>query len=169
MHAMQENAENTHLFLAVKGDATQADQAGLPTGTAHYHFRLEITAGGGYYWDRRRQSNSEEGTMADTKIPSKHYQMLSEKFPEVLSAVENLGATVRDAGPIDRKTSELIQLAVAAAAQSTGSVHSHTRRALEAGATDEEIYHTLLLLVSTIGFPKVAAALSWVTKIIENR
>lgn len=100
--------------------------------------------------------------MSDSKIKSKHYQKLMKTFPEVLAAVENLGVTVRDAGPIDKKTSELIQLAVAAAAQSTGSVHSHTRRALEAGATKDEVYHTLLLLVSTIGFPKVAAALSWV-------
>ncbi len=107
--------------------------------------------------------------MSERKIKSKHYKKLMEKFPEVLAAVENLGATVRDAGPIDKKTSELIQLAVAAAAQSTGSVHSHTRRALEAGATEEEIYHTLLLLVSTIGFPKVAAALSCISDIEDFR
>ena len=107
--------------------------------------------------------------MSDQKIPSKHYQKLSQKFPQVLAAVENLGTTVRDAGPIDKKTSELIQLAVAAASQSTGSVHSHTRRALEAGATEEEIYHSLLLLVSTIGFPKVAAALSWISDTVDNR
>lgn len=107
--------------------------------------------------------------MSDQKIPSKHYQKLTKMFPDVLQAVENLGTTVRDAGPIDKKTSELIQLAVAAASQSTGSVHSHTRRAVQAGASEEEIYHTLLLLVSTIGFPKVAAALSWISDIVgEN-
>lgn len=89
-------------------------------------------------------------------------------FPDVLTAVENLGTTVREAGPIDKKTSELIQLAVAAASQSTGSVHSHTRRALQAGASEKEIYHTLLLLVSTIGFPKIAAALAWVSEIIDT-
>jgi len=33
-------------------------------------------------------------------------------------------------------------------------VHSHVRRALAAGVKPEEIYHTLLLLVSTIGFPQ---------------
>ena len=107
--------------------------------------------------------------MSDQKVPSKHYQKLSTMFPEVLAAVENLGSTVREAGPIDKKTSELIQLAVAAASQSTGSVHSHTRRALQAGASEKEIYHTLLLLVSTIGFPKVAAALSWISDIIEKK
>lgn len=107
--------------------------------------------------------------MSDQKVPSKHYQKLSRMFPDVLAAVENLGSTLRDAGPIDKKNSELIQLAVAAASQSTGSVHSHTRRALQAGATEEEIYHTLLLLISTIGFPKVAAALSWVYDTLEKK
>jgi len=107
--------------------------------------------------------------MGKKKIPSRHYRKLTKQFPEVLEAVENLGVTVREAGPIDKKTSELIQLAVAAASQSTGSVHSHTRRALQAGATEEEIYHALLLLISTIGFPKVAAALSWVNEIVEDK
>jgi len=46
--------------------------------------------------------------------------------------------------------------------KSTGSVHSHTRRALAAGADRKEIEHALLVLVSTIGFPKVAAALAWI-------
>jgi AhpD family alkylhydroperoxidase len=107
--------------------------------------------------------------LAEKKIKSKHYKKLAERFPQVLAAVENLGTTVRDAGPIDKKTSELIQLAVAAAAGSTGSVHSHARRALEAGAMEDEIYHTLLLLISTIGFPKVAAALSWIDDLKEIR
>lgn len=107
--------------------------------------------------------------MSEKKIPSKHYRKLTEKFPAVMAAVENLGTTVRDAGPIDKKTSELIQLGVAAASQSTGSVHSHARRALQAGATMEEIQHTLLLLISTIGFPKVAAALSWIDEMKEKK
>jgi len=105
--------------------------------------------------------------MGDKKIVSKHYHYLKESFPDVMAAVENLGSTVRDAGPLDKKTTELIQLAVAASAQSTGSVHSHTRRALAAGASKAEIEHALVVLISTIGFPKVAAALAWVREIIE--
>ena len=89
------------------------------------------------------------------------YKKANKKFPEVFTALEQLGTTLRKAGPIDEKTSHLIQLAAAAASQSEGSVCSHTRRALQAGATPEEIHHTLLLLVSTIGFPQVMAALSW--------
>jgi alkylhydroperoxidase/carboxymuconolactone decarboxylase family protein YurZ len=67
------------------------------------------------------------------------------------------------------KTSHLIQLAAAAAIRSEGSVHSHTRRALEAGAKADEIYHAIILLTSTIGFPTVSAALSWADDVIEKQ
>lgn len=100
--------------------------------------------------------------MSEKKVKVKHYQYLLSRFPETMTAVENLGATIREAGPLDTKTTELIQLAVAASAQSVGSVHSHARRARAAGASQEEIEHTLVVLISTIGFPKVAAALAWV-------
>jgi AhpD family alkylhydroperoxidase len=106
--------------------------------------------------------------MTQTASKGKHYHNLQARFPEVLQAVENLGTTVRSAGPLDNKTAELIQLGVAAAAGSIGAVQSHTRRALEAGASREEVEHALLLLVSTIGFPQVAAALSWVEKVFSK-
>ena len=104
--------------------------------------------------------------MADPKRP-KHHTRLTELFPDVLAAHENLGTTIRNAGPIEPKTIELIQLAAAASTGSEGSVHSHTRRALQQGASHEEIYHTLLLLISTIGFPRVAAAVSWAQDIMD--
>jgi 4-carboxymuconolactone decarboxylase len=107
--------------------------------------------------------------MANPKVPIKHYQDLSKLLPGVMSAVETLGSAIRAAGPIPEKTTELIQLAGAASAQLEGAVHSHTRRALKAGATPEEIYQTLALLISTIGFPKVSAAIMWAQDITKSR
>ena len=98
----------------------------------------------------------------------KQYQDIRKKHAKFHEAVENLGKTLKKAGPIDRKTAELIQLAAAATIRSEGSVHSHTKRALKAGATEKEVYHTLILLTSTIGFPTVSAALSWAGDIIEE-
>jgi 4-carboxymuconolactone decarboxylase len=92
----------------------------------------------------------------------KHFQRLAKRYPEYVAAVAKLGAAVKEAGPLEPKVAELIQLAAAAAVHSEGSVHSHARRALKAGATQDEVNHALLLLTSTIGFPAVAAALSWV-------
>jgi 4-carboxymuconolactone decarboxylase len=99
--------------------------------------------------------------MKHDKIPG-WYLHTKEKYPEFAKALENLGETVRREGPLDEKTSHLIQLAAAATIRSEGAVHSHARRALQAGATIEEIHHTILLLTSTIGFPSASAALSWV-------
>jgi AhpD family alkylhydroperoxidase len=107
--------------------------------------------------------------MAQPKVPVKHYQKLSKQFPGVISAVEELGTAIRMAGPIQGKTVELIQLAGAAAMQSEGSVHSHTRRALKAGATKEEVLHALVLLISTIGFPRASAALNWAQDVIATK
>jgi alkylhydroperoxidase/carboxymuconolactone decarboxylase family protein YurZ len=53
--------------------------------------------------------------------------------------------------------------------QSEGSVHSHTRRALKAGATKEEVLHALVLLISTIGFPRASAALNWAQDVIATK
>ena len=75
---------------------------------------------------------------------------------------------MRQEGPLDEKTAQLVQLAAAAAGHSEGSVHSHARRALKAGATKGEIYHAIILLTSTIGFPRTSAALSWVYDVLEK-
>jgi AhpD family alkylhydroperoxidase len=104
-----------------------------------------------------------------TKVPVKRYQLMKRRHPDVMSAVEQLGKATTDAGPLDEKTKQLVQLGAAAALRSEGAVHSHTRRALDAGATAAEVHHALLLLTSTIGFPTVVAALTWADDVIDRR
>jgi 4-carboxymuconolactone decarboxylase len=103
-----------------------------------------------------------------SELPNQ-YLSIQKRFKKILKAVDNLGRVAKKAGPIDKKTSHLIQLAAAAAIKSEGALHSHTRRALKAGAKPEEIYHALFLLTSTIGFPTVSAALSWADDIIKKQ
>lgn len=95
------------------------------------------------------------------KLPPQ-YESIRKRFKSYYGALEKLGKEARAAGPLDEKTGHLVQLAAAAAIRSEGAVHSHARRALEAGAAPEELYHALLLITSTVGFPTVSAALSWV-------
>ena len=96
------------------------------------------------------------------------YMSIAKRFKKYTRALENLGKAAKEAGPIDDKTSHLIQLAAAAAIRSEGSVHSHARRALQAGASLDELQHTVILLSSTIGFPTVSAALSWVDDVVKE-
>ena len=97
-----------------------------------------------------------------------HYSSIRKRYPTLCDALETLGKTAREEGPLDAKTGHLIQLAAAATIRSEGSVHSHTRRAVEAGATPEEIRHAVILLTSTIGYPTTAAALSWVEDVLDK-
>lgn len=106
--------------------------------------------------------------MAEKSYP-KWYSFIKSKHGGFFEALERLGETVRKSGPLDEKTSQLIQLAAAAAIRSEGSVHSHARRALAAGASPEEIVHAVVLLTSTIGFPNISAALSWVHDVLEEK
>ena len=103
------------------------------------------------------------------ETPPKWYDSLKQQYAELMEAVETLGAATRNQGPLDEKTTHLIQLAAAAAIHSEGAVHSHTKRALKAGATPGEINHAIILLTSTIGFPSVSAALSWVDDITKKK
>jgi 4-carboxymuconolactone decarboxylase len=100
--------------------------------------------------------------------PSDLYLKLKERHSDLIEAVEALSKTARTSGPLDEKTGHLIQLGAAAAIHSIGSVRSHAARALAAGATHEEIHHAIIVLTSTIGFPTVAAALSWIDDAIEK-
>lgn len=97
------------------------------------------------------------------------YMSIMKKYAGVIKALDGLGRATKKAGPLNKKVSELIQLAAAAAVRSEGSVHSHTRRALAAGAKPEEVRHAIVLLTSTIGFPAVSAALSWTDDVLEKK
>jgi alkylhydroperoxidase/carboxymuconolactone decarboxylase family protein YurZ len=97
-----------------------------------------------------------------------NYSWLVEKFSKVMENHQEFGKTLREAGPVNEKDANLIQLGAAAAIKAEGAVHSHVRRAQDAGASPDEIYHAIILLTSTIGFPSMAAALSWARDIIEG-
>jgi AhpD family alkylhydroperoxidase len=94
---------------------------------------------------------------------------IQKRFPKVMMAHEETGKLAKEAGPVDAKTGNLIQLAACVALRSEGGVHSHVRRALQAGASKEEIYHTLALLINTVGFPTTAAAFSWVNDMLGKK
>lgn len=106
--------------------------------------------------------------MCRSKTPE-WFDYVEQKYPKYMKALEQLGKSVRDEGPLGGKTANLLQLAAAAAIRSEGAVHSHTKRALEAGAKQEEITHAIILLTSTIGFPNVSAALSWVDDVVRKK
>lgn len=102
-----------------------------------------------------------------SKLP-KSYTRFLETYPNIASAYHQLGEALSSAGPLDEKTRELVKLAIAIGARVEGSVKSHARRAKEAGASDEELKHVVLLSTTTTGFANMMAALSWVKEVVEE-
>lgn len=103
-----------------------------------------------------------------SKKIAKHYEIVKEYHPDFIDAVDKLGQVTKKAGPVSAKYAQLIQLAASIACRSEGAVHSHTKRALDEGATPEEIRHTVLILTNTLGFPNVMAGMSWVNDILDE-
>jgi len=101
------------------------------------------------------------------QIP-KRYLKFKEDYSDVATAYESMGNATHLAGPLDEKTRGLIKLAVSTGAHLEGAVHSHVRKALNAGASKEELRQVALLALPTIGFPSMMAALSWIEDIIEE-
>ncbi|HIJ54648.1 MAG TPA: carboxymuconolactone decarboxylase family protein [Deltaproteobacteria bacterium] len=98
----------------------------------------------------------------------KVYEKFSERFPEVFKNYEQLGVACREAGPLDEKTQDLIKLGIAIGVNSKGGVMSHTRKALAAGASSDEIVHTVMLALTTTGFPNMIAAMGWVDSVLKE-
>lgn len=100
--------------------------------------------------------------------PPKHYLWFQETFPDVAEAYESLGSAVHGAGPLPEQTRALIKVAVSTGRGLQGAVHSHVRKALRAGCSEDEIRHAVMLAMPTIGLPATMAALSWVRDVVEK-
>lgn len=97
------------------------------------------------------------------------YRRFRADHAEVAEALDRLGTATANAGPLDARTRQLVQLGIAIAGQAEGAVRSHARRALEAGATVDELRHVVLLAISTSGFPTAMASSSWIDEVVDHR
>jgi len=89
--------------------------------------------------------------------------------PAVADALGGLAQAVDEAGPLEPKTERLIKLGMAVVAQSQGAVRSNVRKALDAGAARAEIEQTILLALTTAGFPTVVAGWQWAHDVLEEQ
>ena len=105
--------------------------------------------------------------MAPLKLSDKLKEFI-EKYPQVWETHEKVGSLIHEAGPLDKKNSHLIQLAIAASLQLHGAFCSHVSQAVDAGATPDEVYHVILLTNNTVGWPTMMIAYSWAKEILEK-
>jgi 4-carboxymuconolactone decarboxylase len=94
------------------------------------------------------------------------YTAFRAAHPEVAEALDGLGAATEHAGPLDERSVRLIKLGIALGTMSEGAVRSNVRKAIQAGATGEDVRHAALLTITTIGFPAAVAGLTWVDEVL---
>ena len=104
-----------------------------------------------------------------TNQPPARFQQFGKKYPAVMKAYEALGEATQQAGPLEAKTRALVKLALAVGSWLEGAVHAHTRRALAAGCSPEEIRHVVLLATTTLGFPSMMAVRTWVEDVLGRK
>ncbi len=102
-----------------------------------------------------------------SKLPKRFTSFVGE-YPEIGAAYHDLGEAVGNAGPIDAKTRALIKLGVCIGAGLEGGSHSQARKALDAGATPDELRHAALQSLTTIGFPSMMRGFSWVEDVLRK-
>ena len=105
--------------------------------------------------------------MASLRIP-KSYGAMKKKHPKLIAAYEALGEACKKAGPLDAKTSALVKLAMAIGVAHEGATHSAVRKALQSGCTADELLHVATLGTTTLGFPAMMRARSWVQDVLDG-
>ena len=126
------------------------------------------TRRGEHALEQKDDMASKSTKLAPGAVPAR-YLKFQKSYPKVFQAYAALGAATQEAGPLPKKTRALVKLAIAIGGRREGAVHSHTRRALEARCTPDEIRHVVLLAITTIGFPAMMSALSWVEDILTPK
>jgi 4-carboxymuconolactone decarboxylase len=102
------------------------------------------------------------------KLPETFHEFIKQ-HPQIAAAHERLSDECQKAGPLNERERALVKLGIAAGAHMEGSVHSQVRKALDVGLEPNEIRHAVMLGVTTIGFPRMMASLSWAEDILRKQ
>jgi 4-carboxymuconolactone decarboxylase len=95
------------------------------------------------------------------------YVDFTERYPDLADAQGELARRIRETSPYDERTTRLLKLALAIGAQSEGAVRSNARKALQQGATPEELRAVALQAITTCGFPTCVAGLGWLQQVLD--
>lgn len=107
-----------------------------------------------------RQDPETGASRPPAKLPGT-YLRFAERFPELAEAHRAMTAAAEQTGPLDRRTCELIRIGIALGAGQESSFHSHVRRAIEQGASREEVEQAIVLSMTTCGFSRAVAGWKW--------
>jgi AhpD family alkylhydroperoxidase len=93
-----------------------------------------------------------------TQSLSKSLAQLRKEIPDVMSGFSAMAQSATQDGALDKKTKELIALALGVAAQCDGCIGFHTQTLHKLGATRQEIVETLGMAIYMGGGPSLMYA-----------
>jgi 4-carboxymuconolactone decarboxylase len=96
------------------------------------------------------------------------FRRFIDRFPDIAAGHQAMGKAGDAAGPLDRKMVELIKLGICVGAGLESATKSHARRAIEHGATREEVEQAAVLAVNPVGLPRAVMAWQWATEQMER-
>jgi AhpD family alkylhydroperoxidase len=112
-------------------------------------------------------SSSETGYRELAQSVVAHLAPLRASTPEVMKAFNDLGRAATTAGALDRKTKELIALALSVAARCDPCIAFHAQTLVKLGATRQEVDEALGVASYMGGGPSVMYAASAVAAFDE--
>jgi 4-carboxymuconolactone decarboxylase len=106
---------------------------------------------------------------AENETPTpRSYNRFKEKYPEIGARYEELGHAVHHNGPLSERERALVKLAISGSQLYHSAFKAHIRKAIAAGLTRAEIEHVALLMLPTVGFPTMKAALGLIEEQFES-
>lgn len=103
--------------------------------------------------------------MAETLRPP---DVVKKHFPEVHARFMHMRGAIPEAGPLDAKTRELLLLAAMTVGRQSGGIKTHTRLALQHGATPEEVRQAIVVTFgASASIGQVGEALIWADEVLE--
>ncbi len=103
----------------------------------------------------------------EKKLPG-HFVRFRQLNPEIAQAFEELGRRIHDSGPLSERERRLVKVGIAVAVNTEGAVHSAVRHALAGGCSREDIAHAVRLAITTIGWPRAQAAMTWAADLFDG-
>ena len=102
------------------------------------------------------------------RLPSTLQEFI-ERYPKVWSAHENLGLECKQAGPLDEKQIQLIKIAITGTLTLETAFKTHVKKAVEAGASKDEIEHAIIQLLPILGMGRTMMAMKWYQESIRRK
>ena len=124
--------------------------------------------------ERGARSHTNDGAAGGAALPGtegrlpKTFKEFVSKYPVLGDAHQRVGREVESLGPMDARHCALVKIGISLGAGLESAVRSHVRRAMQHGASREEVEQAILLGMNTVGFPRTVAAWSWAQEQFER-